>query len=229
MEDVNLVFCTNCITFAGIMESKLLKLDPPYHIIYAGGKTGRHMATLMMWEEPEPGSTMLPYTASYPVIAQGNQMPQGSLVGDSILEDCRVVCREDNMRITLYKFAELVKFDFEQLNPVEAGHLWDQLVGLGVEMDFPKSKESGEEKTEFEVCLYFFGTQRHLKVDSNLSTGFCFHAEGSAEEVYQQLHYQHRIYEAMFCSRNLVITFETNDGFEMEQEIVDRLNQLHED
>ena len=184
MEDVNLVFCTNCITFAGIMESKLLKLDPPYHIIYAGGKTGRHVATLMMWEEPEPGSTMLPYTASYPVIAQGNQMPQGSLVGDSILEDCRVVCREDNMRITLYKFAELVKFDFEQLNPVEAGHLWDQLVGLGVEMDFPKSKESGEEKTEFEVCLYFFGTQRHLKVDSNLSTGFCFHAEGSAEEVY---------------------------------------------
>lgn len=133
------------------------------------------------------------------------------------------------MRITLYKFAELVKFDFEQLNPVEAGHLWDQLVGLGVEMDFPKSKESGEEKTEFEVCLYFFGTQRHLKVDSNLSTGFCFHAEGSAEEVYQQLHYQHQIYEAMFYSRNLVITFETNDGFEMEQEIVDRLNQLHED
>ena len=216
-------------TFAAVMESKLLKLDPPYHIIYAGGKTGLHMATLMTWEEPEGADMLLPYTASYPVIAQGSQVPQGTLVGDVLLEDCRVVCREDDKRINLFEFANLVKYDFEQLNPVEAGHLWDQLVGLGVEMDFPKDQDSGEEKTEFEVLLYFFGSKGHLRVDSNLSTGFCFHADGSAEEVYQQLHYQHQMYEAMFYKKDLVITFTTDDGFDMEQEMVDRLNELHKE
>ena len=48
------------------METKLLKLDPPYNIRYAGGKTGRHIATLMMWDEPESGSMQLMNTASYP-------------------------------------------------------------------------------------------------------------------------------------------------------------------
>ena len=79
----------------------------------------------------------LPYSASFPVIAQGLKMPQGTLVGDTLIEDCRVVCREDDKRINLFQFAELVKFDFEQPSPVEAGHLWEQLAGLGVEMVFP--------------------------------------------------------------------------------------------
>ncbi len=211
------------------METKLLKLDPPYNIIYAGGKTGRHIATLMMWEEPESGSMQLMNTASYPVIDQGDLIPQGTLVGDAILEDCRIVCSEDDKRINLYQFADLVKYDFEQVNPVEAGRLWEQLVRLGVEMVFPKEKDSDLDKTEFNVLLYFFGSKNHFTVDSNLSTGFCFHAEGSAEEVYQQLHYQHQIYEAMFWEKGLVITFSADDGFETEPEIVNRLNQLHEE
>lgn len=28
------------------MNSKILKLDAPYNVIYAGGKIGRHIATL---------------------------------------------------------------------------------------------------------------------------------------------------------------------------------------
>ena len=211
------------------MQNQLLKLDPPYHIIYAGGRIGRHIATMLTWEEPERGEMALPYSASFPVIAQGLKMPQGTLVGDTLIEDSRVVCREDDKRINLYQFAELVKFDFEQPSPVEAGHLWEQLAGLGVEMVFPFDKATRKDQAEFEVLLYFFGTKAHFKVDSNLSTGFCFRAEGNAEEVYQQLHYQHQIYEAMFYQKGLRITFATDDGFDVEEEIVDRLNQLHED
>ena len=211
------------------MESKLLKLEPPYHIIYAGGKIGSHIATLMMWEEREPGELLLPYTASFPVIAQGDLMPQGSLVGDAMLEDCRILCREDDRRISLYQFAELVKFDSEQVNPLEAGVLWDKLSSLDIETVLLKDRVSGEEKTNYNVLLYFFGSKKHFKVDSNLSCGFCFHAEGDADKVYQQLHYQHQIYESMFSTKDVVITFSTNDGFDVEQEIVEHLNQLHED
>ena len=37
------------------MNSKILKLDAPYSIIYAGGKIGRHIATLMTWEDDVDG------------------------------------------------------------------------------------------------------------------------------------------------------------------------------
>jgi hypothetical protein len=37
------------------MNSKILKRDAPYIIIYAGGKIGRHMATLMTWEDDADG------------------------------------------------------------------------------------------------------------------------------------------------------------------------------
>jgi hypothetical protein len=35
------------------MKSKLLKLDAPYNVIYAGGLVGRHVATLITWRENE--------------------------------------------------------------------------------------------------------------------------------------------------------------------------------
>jgi hypothetical protein len=50
------------------MNSKLLKLEPPYNIIYAGGHIGRHIATLLTWEDPEPEELQIPYAASYAVI-----------------------------------------------------------------------------------------------------------------------------------------------------------------
>jgi hypothetical protein len=31
------------------MNSKLLKLDAPYKVIYAGGRIGHHIATLITW------------------------------------------------------------------------------------------------------------------------------------------------------------------------------------
>ena len=63
------------------MNSKLLKLEPPYNIIYAGGHIGRHIATLLTWEDPEPEELQIPYAASYAVIDQGNKMPAGATDG----------------------------------------------------------------------------------------------------------------------------------------------------
>jgi hypothetical protein len=155
-------------------------------------------------------------------------MPAGTLVNDVLLEECRIVCNEDDLRINLRDFAALVKYDFEQSSPIEAGHMWEKLTNLDVEMVFDKIKGTDEEKSDYEVTLYFFGAGGYYKVDSNLANGFCFHAEGNADEVYNQLRYQHDIYVAMFWQHDLRISFVTNDGFDVEQGIVDRLNQLHE-
>ena len=156
------------------MNSKLLKLEPPYNIIYAGGQIGRHIATLLTWEDPEPEELQIPYAASYAVIDQGNKMPAGTLVNDVQLEECRIVCNEDDLRINLCDFAALVKYDFEQPSPIEAGHMWEKLTNLDVEMVFDKIKGTDEEKSDYEVTLYFFGAGGYYKVDSNLANGFCF-------------------------------------------------------
>ena len=55
------------------MNSKILKLDAPYNIIYAGGKIGRHIATLMMWEDDAEGGAEVFEAHQYPIIDQGNE------------------------------------------------------------------------------------------------------------------------------------------------------------
>ena len=37
------------------MNSKILKLDAPYNIIYAGGRVGRHIATMTIWDDDDMG------------------------------------------------------------------------------------------------------------------------------------------------------------------------------
>lgn len=205
------------------MNSKLLRLEPPFNIIYAGGQIGRHIATLLTWDEPEGDEVLLPFTAGYPVIDQGDITPSGTLVGNALVEDCRIVCREDHPTTDLRSFARIVKYDSEQPDPSEAGYLWERLTRLGVSMIFDREKDSDEWKTDYEVTLYFMGSHDFYKVDSNESNGFWFHAKGSAEEVYQQLSSQRDIYVAMFYPLQINLHF-IADGIWEEEEILDRLN-----
>ena len=74
------------------MKSKLLKLDKPYNVIYAGGKVGKHIATLMVWNEvdDEDGVGIMD-AVSYPVIDEGEEFPAGTLCDNVELHDCRVI------------------------------------------------------------------------------------------------------------------------------------------
>ena len=71
------------------MNSKILKMDAPYNVIYAGGKIGRHLATLMTWDDDEEGGIC--GAASYPIIDEGEEFPAGTLCDDAELHDCRVM------------------------------------------------------------------------------------------------------------------------------------------
>ena len=74
------------------MKSQLLKLEAPYNVIYAGGKVGRHIATLMVWNDDEEALGGIMDAASYPVIDEGEEFPAGTLCEDAELHDCRVLC-----------------------------------------------------------------------------------------------------------------------------------------
>ena len=216
------------------MNSQILKLDAPYNIIYAGGRIGRHIATMTVWEDDELGI----YNArQYAMIDEGGDLAAGALAAEAELGDCRVICNERDPRIGLRSLAEIVKYDFEQEEPVEFAYLWERLSLLGVKVVWDKARDEKGEllkddegndiyENVYEISISFDGTHKHLLARSYVSSGFYFYARGTVEEVYKELHYQHMIYESMFDRDALLIKFETPDGWE--QHIIDLLNERKE-
>ena len=208
------------------MNSKILKLEAPYNIIYAGGRIGKHIATLTVWNDDDMGV----YGATqYPILDEGGELAAGALVTEAELQDCRVICNESDPRVKLRWLAKIVEYDMKQEEPVEFGYMWERLEMLGVKPIWDKAKnEDGEEYDQnvYEISLSFDGTHDLMFAQSYTISGFYFYARGTVEEVYKELHYQHGIYESCFYNDNLVIEFKTPDGWE--QHTVDLLNQRKE-
>ena len=106
------------------MNSKILKLDAPYNIIYAGGRVGRHIATMTVWEDNDMGI----YDAhQYAMIDEGGELAAGALAVEAELGDCRVICNESDPRVRLRWLAEIIEYDMRQEDPVEFHYIWERL------------------------------------------------------------------------------------------------------
>jgi hypothetical protein len=208
------------------MNSKLLKLDAPYYVIYAGGRVGRHIATLMVWNDNEDADGSLMDAASYPVIDEGEEFPAGTLCQDAELHDCRVLCpyseKEKCYATNLFWVAKIIEYDFQQLEPAGAQYILERMKLLGCKIAMPIDKnEKGEEEQRMHfkatldvLCLRGFDGDADAlyRVRSNRWDGFYFQSDGTAKEVYNDLSYQLRVYAGNFYDDLIDIRFETNDG-----------------
>ena len=213
------------------MNSKILKLDAPYNIIYAGGRVGRHIATMTVWEDNDMGI----YDAhQYAMIDEGGELAAGALAVEAELGDCRVICNESDPRVRLRWLAEIVEYDMRQEDPVEFHYIWERLSLLGVKVIWDKARdekgellkdEDGEpfDENVYTISLTFEGTHSHMVAQSYTTSGFYFYARGKVEDVYNELYYQLSQYETAFHNDYLLIKFKTIDSWE--QHIVDLLNQ----
>ena len=207
------------------MNSKILKMDAPYNVIYAGGKIGRHMATLMTWSDDEEGGIM--NAASYPIIDEGEEFPAGTLCDDAELHDCRVLCPYSEKRkcnaTNLFWLAKIIEYDFQQLEPTGIGCILERLKILNCQIAMPmeKDEETGEEvqqmyfKVTLDVwCMKGFSDDPDAiyRVRSNHHHGFYFQTEGTAKEVYHDLSYQLSAYMSFFYDDIISIRFQTDDG-----------------
>lgn len=223
------------------MNSKILKLDAPYNVIYAGGKIGRHIATLMTWEDDAEGGANVFEAKQYPIIDQGEECPAGTLVWEAELEDCRVICpwnSETQRNATnLIWFAKMVEYDFQQIEPAGIEYMGERLKFLNCYIKFPDSKEKYDDgtpmpKSEFTATLDIYSPQgsweenREFRVKSNHFEGFYFEAYGTEKEVYDELHYQLMQYYSIFPAEDLLsIKFQTHD-MELE-DVIKKLNEAH--
>lgn len=213
------------------MNSKILKLDAPYNIIYAGGRVGRHIATMTVWEDNDMGI----YDAhQYAMIDEGGELAAGALAVEAELGDCRVICNESDPRVRLRWLAEIIEYDMRQEDPVEFHYIWERLSLFGVKVIWDKARdekgellkdEDGEliDENVYTISLTFEGTHRHMVAQSYTTSGFYFYARGKVEDVYNELYYQLSQYETAFHNDYLLIKFKTIDSWE--QHIVDLLNQ----
>ena len=213
------------------MNSKILKLDAPYNIIYAGGRVGRHIATMTVWEDNDMGI----YDAhQYAMIDEGGELAAGALAVEAELSDCRVICNESDPRVRLRWLAEIIEYDMRQEDPVEFHYIWERLSLFGVKVIWDKARdekgellkdEDGEliDENVYTISLTFEGTHSHMVAQSYTTSGFYFYARGKVEDVYNELYYQLSQYETAFHNDYLLIKFKTIDSWE--QHIVDLLNQ----
>ena len=221
------------------MNSKLIKLDAPYSVIYAGGKVGRHIATLMVWNDDEEMAGGITDAASYPVIDEGEEFPAGTLIDYAELHDCRVICpyseKEGCPATNLFWVAKMIEYDFQQLEPVGAEYILERMKLLGCQIAMPteKDKETGEEvyQIDFDVTLYVMklsgpvgnDNEGVFRVTSNHFCGFYFEAEGTPEEIQSELRYQRNVYLAAFNDEISSISFHTDDLYKANW--VEELNQ----
>ncbi len=206
------------------MNSKLMKLDAPYNVIYAGGKVGRHIATLMVWNDDDEMAGGITDAASYPVIDEGEEFPAGTLIDYAELHDCRVICPPGGTN--LYWVAKMIEYDFQQLEPVGAEYILERMKLLGCQIAMPteKDKETGEEvyRINFNVTLYVMkvsgpvgnDNEGVFRVTSNRHNGFYFEAEGTPKEIQSELEYQRSVYLGAFIDEINSISFHTSDLFE---------------
>ena len=213
------------------MNSKILKLDAPYNIIYAGGRVGRHIATMTIWNDDEMG---IYGSRQYAMIDEGGELAAGALAVEADLSDCRVICNESDPRVQLRWLAKIVEYDMRQEEPVEFQYIWERLSLLGVKVIWDKARdekgellkdEDGEliDENVYTVSLTFEGSHDHMVAQSYTSSGFYFYARGKVEDVYHDLRYQLSQYESAFHDDALLIKFKTADGWE--KHIIDLLNQ----
>lgn len=176
------------------MNSKLLKLDAPYKVIYAGGRIGHHIATLITWSNDQAGAdddAEIFEAHEYPVIDQGEEYPAGTLIKTD-LEDCRVVCTYNpKTGITgtnIYWLASIIEYDFKQLEPSGAEYILDRLQRLGCQVKLrqvpmkdeegkplvdkhgrPLKDENGEpmvtDEYDYDANLYISLTRGHFEKD----------------------------------------------------------------
>ena len=208
------------------MKSQLLKLEAPYNVIYAGGKVGRHIATLMVWNDDEEAASGIMDSASYPVIDEGEEFPAGTLCSDVELHDCRVICPPGGTN--LYWVAKMIEYDFQQMEPAGAEYILERMKLLDCTIKMP-------EKQRFNATLSVWAYNGHweenrrYRVRSNRYEGFYFEAEGTAEEIQNDLMAQLTVYETAFRDDLISIHFMSHDlGLPGDEEMDNVLKYLNE-
>ena len=232
------------------MNSKLLKLNEPYNVIYAAGKIGRHIATLLTWCDDPRGKGEVVDAHQYPVIDQGEEFPAGTLVEEAEIEDCRVVCSYNPKNgitgTNIFWLSGIIQYDFQQLEPSGAEYILERLKLLDCKVMLAEEDlkdENGQTvkdengkpervtKYDYSGNLYISLTkgdfakdpsEREYIVKSPAHQALYFESSGTADEIFSDLSYQLSVYKHYLLEGIGDVKFHSEDM--MLADVLNRLN-----
>lgn len=152
-----------------MIQTQLLKLDPPYNFIFCNGIIGKHIATLItcLPKTNESGQYSLE-THSHPVVKYADS-PDGVVWDKAELKECQVLCDETNKQISLDDFLKYSYYVHPTLLPipgsapnlslstVQAIEFNISLRSCGIAVKWPMLNIAGKERPQdsFEISLMF--------------------------------------------------------------------------
>ena len=199
-----------------MIQTHLMKLEPPYPVLNIDGTIVRHVATLIEVREAVDRATghACIKTVSHPVVDYGDNEYAGVVYDDKVLEDCELI--ERNMRPTdFYLLVYHMTQEHGRTSPMsKPDYVAARLREMGVAIMWPMKKdkdgfETDEPEDHFDIGL---SVDKSEKVDWWVESGdnfFLFGGNGykSAQDVLDYIRETRSSYYRAFPEHQFDIVF----------------------
>ena len=215
-----------------MIQTHLMKLEPPYPVLNMKGTFGRHVATLIEVREAYDQNTgeETIKTISHPVVDYGNNNYSGVVHEDVILEECDIL----PCLLPMLEFHSIVHNAQSMFNhkifSLRPEVIVAQLRALGVTVDFPKKKDADGYETsepaeviEVKISLGYSEKNKYWWAESDLYS-FCFDAKDmqSDKDLLRYIREMRSSYYMAFSDLHFDIIFSSNH--KEAQYLIDELN-----
>lgn len=216
-----------------MIQTHLMKLEPPYPVLNMKGTFGRHVATLIEVRtmiDPHTGDEKIK-TISHPVVDYGDNNYSGVVYEEINLEECDILPK----LLPMLEFHSIVHGAQSMFNnklySLRPEVIVAQLKALGVTVNFPKEKDAEGFDTnepakviEVNISLGYSERNQYWWAESDIFS-FCFDARDmkSDKELLNYIREMRSGYYAAFSEYQFDIVFHNNR--EEAQYLIDELNR----
>lgn len=216
-----------------MIQTHLMKLEPPYPVLNIDGQIVRHVATLIEVHEvynPHKDVETIK-TVSHPVIDYGDNAYSGIVLYDKEVEECTVLPKV----LSQPDFHIMVHNAQQMFNPMvisqKPEHIVQHLADFGISIEWPKQKDADGYDTDEEakivevpISLGYSKERGYWWAESSVMA-FCFDAKEkiSDKELLNYIREMRSSYYKAFPKRQFDIVFR-NKQSEV-QYLIDELNK----
>lgn len=215
-----------------MIQTHLMKLEPPYPVLNIDGQIVRHVATLIEVREafdPKTGEEKIK-TISHPVVDFGDNRYSGLVYEDKDLEECEAL----NPVLSQVDFHLMVHNAQHMFNPLvisqKPEHIVKRLRKFGIDVEWPMKKDAegydtNEPEDRIEVRISLGQSPKGTWAAESSLHQLCFDAIDmeSDQKLMQYIRDMRSSYYKAFPERKFDIVFCNNDP--KSKRYLDELNQ----
>lgn len=199
-----------------MIQTHLMKLEPPYPVLNIDGTIVRHVATLIEVRETYDKTTGEERikTVSHPVVDYGDNEYAGVVYDDKVLEDCELISKQMHPA-DFYLLSFHIQKEHGRHAPMSRpDYIIARLKEVGVSVEWPVKKDADgidtdEPEDRFDIGISIDESEKvgwWMECDSSF---FNFNGNGfkSSQELLQYIHELRSSYYRAFAEHQFDIVF----------------------